>query len=163
MSDAFIATVADDAPWPDTGDYDKHLRKSRRWHTARQQQRYLDLARNSPLQSWPAVITAHDSNDRKQRCIPLNTPLMLADAGTAMANCLASFASRCQTGNAVVFAFLENDKQSNPQAAASLHRDNEQNPWRLGQVAGHYNAKAPDWVRAWANELVAIANTEETS
>ena len=50
MADAFIATIADDAPWPDTGDYDAHLRKSQRWHTARQQQRYLDLARLAPLQ-----------------------------------------------------------------------------------------------------------------
>ena len=150
LTDAFIATVTDDAPWPDSGDYDAHLHKSQRWHTARQQQRYLELARQSPLQAWPALIMAHDSDDRKHRCIPLHTPLMLAEAGTAMANCLASFATRRQAVNAAVFAFLENGNGSNPQAAASLHWDSEQASWRLGQVAGHYNSKAPDWAREWA-------------
>lgn len=163
LTDAFIATVTDDAPWPDSGDYDAHLRKSQRWHTARQQQRYLELARQAPLQSWPALITAHDSDDRKRRCLPLNTPFALALAGNAMANCLASFATRCQTGNAAVFAFQDNQQVNEPQAAASLHRDSEQAPWRLGQVAGHYNSKAPDWAREWAQELVNIANTGETS
>ena len=161
LTDAFIATVTDDAPWPDSGDYDAHLRKSQRWHTARQQQRYLELARQAPLQSWPALITAHDSDDRKRRCFPLNTPFMLVQAGNAMANCLASFATRCQTGNTAVFAFVETANGGDPQAAASLHRDSEQAPGRLGQVAGHYNAKAPDWAREWAQELVTIANTTE--
>ena len=36
LTDAFIATVTDDAPWPDTGNYDAHLRKSRRWYTPKQ-------------------------------------------------------------------------------------------------------------------------------
>lgn len=156
LSDAFSATINEDRPWPDSGDYADHRDKSERWHTARRQQRYVEQARQHRTLRWPSPVPAH-TGDNGMHCQPLTDPQLLAIAGAQLNNCLATYYSRCVNGNLIAFAFSE-QPDDRPLAAASLRRATQTDEWRIDQISGWHNSPAPDWVRPWTEQIAALAN-----
>lgn len=161
LSDAFSATVNEDRPWPDSGDYADHRDKSERWHTARRQQRYAEQARQHRTLRWPSPVPAH-TGDNGMHCQPLTDPQLLAVAGAQLNNYLATYYNRCVSGNLIAFAF-SGQPYGRPLAAASLRRATQTDEWRIDQISDWRNSPAPDWARPWAEQIVAVANEPNMS
>ena len=125
--DALAWHVGNQQPWRLT-DLDSYRRRTQRWHQEIQREENQERARSLLETNWDSMV--REVTVLKKRVKAVTNGMELANLGREMHNCLGSFVSACEQGQARIF--VVKNSQGTVEAALEIQRHKDR--WRTGQV-----------------------------